>query len=327
MMSKQWADSHGVPLVTQTQRKIVENFNGGRVEVAGFQYTFPVTLRYESLYTKESFEIGPMQDLSAITLPYWWIVKHVALGGVTKENNKLQFTSKHCHHHCTKEAQSSFSMEYDDSILKFSTDPQWIRFIESMHVNMGHEIEINWVERIPWQYRDFQMLYTGETANALPPHQSEAHAIDLKAGEQPPWGPINTLSEKELSVLQDYLKEMLDSWNIPPSLSPAGALVLFVPKPHGRGLILWVDYRGLHRMMMMTRCPLTLMNQLTDRAARLSIFTKIKLKAGYNLIRIEPGDEWKTAFRTRYAHYKFLVIPLGLPNAPATFKDMIHPIL
>lgn len=80
-------------------------------------------------------------------------------------------------------------------------------------------------------------------------------------------------------------------------------------------------------MMMMTRCPLPLMNQLTDRPAGLSIFTKIKLKPGYNLIRIEPGDEWKTAFRTRYAQYKFLVIPLGLPNAPATFKDMIHAIL
>jgi hypothetical protein len=62
-------------------------------------------------------------------------------------------------------------MEYDDSVLKFGTDPQSIRFIESMHVNVAHEIEINWVERIPWQYRDFQMLYNGETANALPPHQ------------------------------------------------------------------------------------------------------------------------------------------------------------
>jgi hypothetical protein len=69
------------------------------------------------------------------------------------------------------------------------------------------------------------------------------------------------------------------------------------------------------------------MNQLRDRAAGLRIFTKIKLKAGYNLIRIKHGDEWKTAFRTRYGHYKFLVIPLGLANAPATFKDMIHVIL
>jgi len=170
MMSKQWADSHCVPLVTETEPKIVESFNGERVEGAGWQYTFPVTLRYESHYTKETFEIGPMEDSSDIMLPYWWIVKHGALSGVTEENDKLQFTSKHCHQHCTKAAVSSFSIEYDDSILTFGTDPRWIGVIGSMHVNAAHEIEIDWVERIPWQYRDFETLFNGETATAVPPH-------------------------------------------------------------------------------------------------------------------------------------------------------------
>jgi hypothetical protein len=55
MMSKQLADSHGVPLVTRTEPKIVENFHGERVEEAGWQYTFPFTLQYESHYTKETF--------------------------------------------------------------------------------------------------------------------------------------------------------------------------------------------------------------------------------------------------------------------------------
>ncbi|KAF8534497.1 hypothetical protein BDD12DRAFT_643133, partial [Trichophaea hybrida] len=128
----------------------------------GGQYTFPVTLWYESHYTKETFEIGPMEDSSDIMLPYWWMVKYGALSGVTEENNKLQFTSKHCHQHCTKAAVSSVAT---------------------------HEIEVDWVERIPWQYRDFQTIYNGETPNALPPHRSYNHAIDLKNGEQPPWGP------------------------------------------------------------------------------------------------------------------------------------------
>jgi hypothetical protein len=327
MMSKQWAESHGVPLVTRTEPKIVENFNGQRVEGAGWQYTFPVTLRYESHYTKETFEIGPMEDSSDVMLPYWWIVKHGALSGVTEENDKLQFTSKHCHQHCTKAAVSSFSIEYDDSILKFGTDPRWIGVIGSMHVSAAHEIEVDWVERIPWQYRDFQTIYNGETANALPPHRSYDHAIDLKDGEQPPWGPIYALSEKELSVLKDYLKEMLDSGKIRPSKSPAGAPILFVPKPHGRGLRLCVDYRGLNRVTIMNRYPLPLMNELRDRVAGSRIFTKIDLKAGYNLIRIKPGDEWKTAFRTRYGHYEYLVMPFGLANAPATFQDMMNEIL
>jgi hypothetical protein len=104
-----------------------------------------------------------------------------------------------------------------------------------MHVNAAHEIEIDWVERIAWQYRDFQTLYNKETANALPPHGSYNYAIDLKDGKQPLWGPIDELSEKELSVLKHYLKEMLDCGKICPSKSSAGVPILFVPKPHGRG--------------------------------------------------------------------------------------------
>jgi hypothetical protein len=52
--------------------------------------------------------------------------------------------------------------------LIFVTNPQWIEGIGSMHINVANNIEINWVEHFPWQYRDFQMLYNGETANAHP---------------------------------------------------------------------------------------------------------------------------------------------------------------
>jgi hypothetical protein len=103
-------------------------------------------------------------------------------------------------------------------------------------------------------------------------------------------------------VLKDYVKEMLDLGKIRPSKSPAGAPILFVPKPHGRGLWLCVDYRGLNRVTITNQYPLPLMNELRDRVAGLKIFTKIDLKAGYNLIRIKPGDEWKTTFRTRYGY-------------------------
>jgi hypothetical protein len=50
------------------------------------------------------------------------------------------------------------------------------------------------------------------------------------------------------------------------------------------------------------------------------------MKNGYHLVRIKEGDEWKTAFRTRYGLYEFRVMPFGLCNAPATFQDMVNHI-
>jgi hypothetical protein len=104
------------------------------------------------------------------------------------------------------------------------------------------------------------------------------------------------LSEKEVLVLNNHLKEMFDSGKICQSKSPTGAPILIVPKPYGRCLRLCVDHKGLNRVTIMYQYPLPLINELRDRVAGSKIFTKIQLKAGYNLIQIKPGDEWKPHF-------------------------------
>jgi len=57
------------------------------------------------------------------------------------------------------------------------------------------------------------------------------------------------------------------------------------------------------------------------------ISTKLDLNDGFHLLIIREGDKWKTAFRTRYKHFKYNVMSFGLVNAVATFHAIINKIL
>ena len=122
------------------------------------------------------------------------------------------------------------------------------------------------------------------------------------------------------------MKENLEKGFIRKSTSPAGAPVLFVKKKDG-SLRLCVDYRKLNDMTIRNSYPLPLIGDLLDRVKGAKVFTKLDLKSAYNLVRIKEGDEYKTAFRTRYGHFEYLVMPFGLKNAPATFQHFINDVL
>ena len=63
-----------------------------------------------------------------------------------------------------------------------------------------------------------------------------------------------------------------------------------------------------------------------EQLGQAKIYTKIDLRGAYNLVRIKEGDEWKTAFRTRYGHFEYTVMPFGLTNAPAIFQHLMKNI-
>ncbi|UTT88323.1 hypothetical protein NDA17_006790 [Ustilago hordei] len=158
------------------------------------------------------------------------------------------------------------------------------------------------------------------------PHHIE-HDLHLKLieGGKPPQGPLYLKGPKEMSELRRYLDENLKKGFIRPSKSPAQSPVLFVPKKDG-GLRLCVDYQGLNKITVKNRAPLPLIEEQLFLLRKARIYTKLDLRAAYNLIQIAKGDEWKTAFGTQLGLYEYLVMPFGLANALAHFQSFINDI-
>ena len=104
---------------------------------------------------------------------------------------------------------------------------------------------------------------------------------------------------------------MLKPGKITHSQSLAGVPILFVLKPNGK-LRLCVDYRNLDKLTILNNYPLPVMGELKDRVARATLFTKLDLKDEYHLLRSGEEDVLKTAFRMRYGHFEYKVMPFGL---------------
>jgi len=133
------------------------------------------------------------------------------------------------------------------------------------------------------------------------------------------------LSKFEQEALKEFIDENLTNGFIRSMSSPHGAPVLFVKKKDG-SLRLCVDFRGLNKITKKDRYPLPLISNLLDSPHKARIYTKIDLRHVYHLVRIAEGDEWKTAFRTRYGAFEWLVMPFGLTNAPAAFQRFMNDV-
>jgi transposase InsO family protein len=158
----------------------------------------------------------------------------------------------------------------------------------------------------------------------LPPKRGVEHTIELKPGSRPPAArPLRHQSAKDLAAFEEYTRTMLEAGQIRVSNSPYGAMALIVKKKDGTPRVV-VDFRALNELTIKNKYPLPLMDELFDRVHGAKFFTKIDLRSGFHQIRIAECDIEKTAFRTRYGSFEYLVLPMGLCNAPGTFMQLMN---
>jgi len=181
------------------------------------------------------------------------------------------------------------------------------------------------LSQIPKEYHDFADVFSKEKAFTLAPHRPYDLKIDIEEGQSPPIVPMYPISQTELQTLREFIDEHLRSGFIRSTMSPHGAPVLFVKKKDG-SLRLCIDFRGLNKITKKDRYPLPFISDLLSTAGKARVYTTIDLRHAYHLVRVAEGDEWKTAFRTRYGSFEWLVMPFGLTNAPAAFQRFMNDI-
>ncbi|XP_049381296.1 uncharacterized protein LOC125845822 [Solanum stenotomum] len=159
----------------------------------------------------------------------------------------------------------------------------------------------------------------------VPPEREIDFGIDLLPDTQPISIPPYRMAPAELKELKEQLRDLLEKGFIRPSQSPWGAPVLFVKKKDG-SLRMCIDYRQLNRVTIKNKYPLPRIDDLFDQLQGASHFSKIDLRSGYHQVKVRECDIPKTAFRTRYGHYEFVVMSFGLTNAPAIFMDLMNRI-
>jgi len=134
----------------------------------------------------------------------------------------------------------------------------------------------------------------------------------------------------ELGALKKKLEELLEKQFIRPSVLSWGAPVLLVKK-NDDNMKFCVDYRQLNKVTIKNRYLLPRIYDLMDQLVGAEVFGKIDLRSGYHQIRVKAEDISKTAFRTRYGHYEYSVMPFGVTNASDVFIEymnrIFHPYL
>ena len=150
------------------------------------------------------------------------------------------------------------------------------------------------------------------------------HVINLRESEPKPSSLISTKLEEQ-QFIKNYLDDLLYKKWIQSSNFLCRIFLFLVLKK--KELRLVIDYRKLNKIIITDSTSLSLIDDTMNQIQENTIFSKIDLKNVFNQIRIKKEDEWKTAFRTRYDTFKYLIMSFGLINVSGTFQRYVNQVL
>ena len=193
---------------------------------------------------------------------------------------------------------------FNHLVQKSQKDPSEVQIfsitLRDINIALAPKKHTDPATKLPSEYHDFLDVFSRTKADVLPKHRPcYDHTIELMEGKVPTWSPLYFMSTDELKVLKEYIKKMVNKGFIRASSLSAASTVLFARKSGG-GLRFCVDYQALNAITVKNCYPLPLIKETLERVCKAKIFSKIDIIAAFNKLCIKEGEEWKTAFRTRY---------------------------